>query len=59
MMATTVMTGSFAVALTVLAVHSEKARQRGNLQPCLVYFFVLAAAFAWLLFFAAVIEVFQ
>jgi len=59
MMAAMIMTGSFAVALTVLAVHSEKAKQRGNLPSCLVFFFVLAAVVAWLLFFAAVIEGFE
>jgi len=59
MMAATIMTGSFAVALTVFAVLSEKAKERGNLPLWLAYLFVLAAVIAWLNFFATVIEVFE
>jgi len=59
MMAATIMTGSFAVALTVFAVLSEQARQRGKLPLWLAYFFFLAAVIAWLNFFAAVIGVFE
>jgi len=59
MMAATIMTGSFAVALTVCAVLSERARQRGKLPLWLTYFCVLAAVIAWLNFFAVVIEIFE
>jgi len=58
-MAAIIMTGSFAVALTIFAVLSEKAEQRGKLPLWLAYFFALAAVMAWLNFFTAVIGVFE
>jgi len=59
MMAAMIMTGSFAVALTIFAVLSERARQRGKLPLWLTYLVFVAAVMAWLNFFAVVIEVFE
>jgi len=56
MMAAIIMTGSFAVALTVFTAFSEKAKQRGRLPLWLAYLIFLFAVMAWLNFFAAVIE---
>jgi len=57
-MAFMVFAGSFAVAATIIAVLFTKAKRKGEVPPRLAYFFALAAAIAWLNFFAAVIEAF-
>jgi len=58
MMAFLIFAGSFAVAVTVFAVLSDKAERRGELPLWWAYFFALAAVIAWLIFFAAVMEAF-
>jgi len=58
MMAFMIFAGSFAVAATVIAAFFTKAKQKGEAPPRLAYFFALAAAIAWLNFFAALMEAF-